>query len=148
MPKKSGLVLFGLLIVVIVVVWFKMGGLEESGNQILRRVTLTEESIPGTYVAKYSFGMNTFVVAADRTFTQEAEIVSQNRILRSSGTWEYDSRYGVIIMKNGLGITNGDGALSNSFDTPGILTYAARRRFWSQRQYIGGDTRFVHEKKD
>lgn len=138
----------GLLCVLVVILWIKMGGLENFGNFVLTRVTPAEESIPGKYVAKYPFGTNTFVVAADRTFSQEAVIMPQNQILKSSGTWEFDSRYSVIIMKKGFVITNGDGKLNKSFDSPSILTYAARRHFWSQRQYIGGDTRFVHEKLD
>lgn len=148
MTGKLMLMICGPLGVLILFLYLKTDGLDRFGEFSLRRTALSEEEVPGVYVAKYPFGTSTLLVSSNHTFAQEAVIVAKNQILRSSGTWRFDSRDGVLQVTGGLSLTNGEGALGDSYDKANLLGYSARRHFWSQRPYIGGDMRFVHEKLD
>jgi len=113
---------------------------------ILRRVTPQEPEIFGTYIAKYPFGTNTFVLSQDHTFTQEAVLSGNNEVLRSSGTWAFDSKYITVDFIGGLALSNGYGKIGDHSRKPSILTYSVRKYLFSRRLYIGGDAYYKHEK--
>jgi len=138
----------GLLGVLLLFLYLGEGGLDRFGKLILRRVTPADAEIPGTYVSRYPFGTDTFVLAPDQTFIQEAVILDRNQILRSSGTWTYDSKYLVLNFDNGFAISDGNGNQRGAYDKRGRLSFAISRHLLSQRLYIGGDQRFYHEKLD
>ena len=120
-----------------------------------KRIEVSE--LYGTYVAKYSFGVEKLSLKPNGEYIQEVSIKGNPEVVTHKGNWRYDSedQYpwpdGYVILEDALSITDGFGRLKKDYDIPisgSIITPVERHFLFWGRIEIGSceGTLYVKQK--
>ncbi len=79
---------------------------------------LKEEDLYGTYVAKYPFGTEKLVLKAHGEFTQEVDIIGDDKIISTRGYWRFNAAMQDVSLEGSLQVQDGYGHLDRDYKIP------------------------------
>jgi hypothetical protein len=108
-----------------------------------------EKDLCGTYVAKYSFGIEKLTLNANGDYIQEVTIKDKAKTLIHKGHWRYAPEDKYIELKNALSVQDAFGHLKKDYNIPfnGFVLRKVKRFFsWSRIRLLSAYEEVQFEK--